>query len=416
MILLSRWILLPLLVLASGLSGQEGQAYITKLDANLVAGHVRLTWKDAVGFTGAKYEIWRSPNEIAKDSLPSAQLLSTVAAGVMQFDDLTVSAPSYYLVLLKDADGNRRNFFIPDRNKTTSALGPAAADPKAPATVSGLTVTLSGKTLQISFRSVPAEKKVSIYRTTIPVKSLTNLKDATLLGSTTGSKSPWVDSPPPGLDFYYSVVDASALASNTAGAFSSANTTEIAYGFPLVKVSEATQTAALSAALRPAIDQSLRPLPVPKLTFFNDPVTGQVMATQPATQSPAKVSPETEKVLSAWTKGVKVATIAFPAPRTLAEESAKGPTGNQKLLSQTVQAYFLQKDWKSSVDLLNQMLTLDLEAGLEARVHFYLGQSLAGQKSYRKAFLELLAARTMYRVEVQDMIDSLFTLLPSSKD
>ena len=416
MILLSRWILLPLLVLASGLSAQEGPAYITRLDATLVSGHVHLTWKDADGFTGAKYEVWRSAKEIVKDSFSSAQLLATVPAGVMQYDDLTVSTPAFYLVLLKDSEGARRSFFIPDRNKTTSALGPVPVDSKAPAIVSDLTVALSGKNLQLSFRSVPPEKKVAIYRTTSPVKSLTNLKDATLLGTTTGTKSPWVDTPPPGLDFYYSVVDASALANNTAGAFTSANTTELAYGFPLVKVSEATQSAALSASLRPAIDLSLRPLPVPKLTFFNDPVTGQAMASQPATQSPVKVNTETEKVLSAWTKGMKEVPIAFPAPRTLPEEIAKGPTGNQKLLSQAVQAYFLQKDWKSTVELLNQMLNLDLEARLEARAHFYLGQSLAAQKSYRLAFLELLSARTQYRTEVQDMIDSLFTLLPPSGD
>jgi hypothetical protein len=406
-----------LLLLAATLGAQEGPAYVTKLDVTASVGHVILTWKDADGYPGAKYEIWRSATELVRDSLPSAEQLGTVASGIMTFDDATSKAPSYYLVLLKDADGTRRSFYIPGRNKTSTAVAPGSLNPKATAMITNLNVTLSGKTLQVAFRALPAERKLNIYRTTVPVKSLADLKLATLLGQTTGAKPLWVDTPPPGLDFYYTVLDAVAFTEGAPDVLGPQNTTEFPAGFPLVKVATPDEsTTPLSEDLRPMIDASLRPLPLPRLSLVNDPVTGQALAMPTLATAPAaSLSESTEKVLSAWTRVTKPFK-PFPVALVLADEKSATATGSQKMLNQIIASYFLQKDWKTTVEQLSLLLKLELSAELESRVHFYLGQALAAQKSYRLAFLEILSVRNDYRFETTPMLDSLFTLLPSVQD
>ncbi|MEI8095009.1 MAG: hypothetical protein WCG80_12420 [Spirochaetales bacterium] len=399
---------------ATAVAAQESPAYVTKLDATVGVGHIQLTWKDADGWAGAKYEIWRSEKELVRDSLPSAKLVGTVDSGVMAFDDTTVTGPSFYLVLLKDTSGTRRSFYIPGRNKTSTALTPIAANPKATAVIRNLAVTLSGKNLLLAFQAIPADRKLNLYRTTTPVKSVADLKGATLLGQTTGTKSPWVDTPAPGLEFYYTVVDALAYTEGAADAFASQNTTDSAYGFALVAGAESAASTAIAADLRPVLDQSLRPLPLPLMSLSLDPVSGEPMARPPATlSSPLLLAPATEKVLSAWARGGKTTTLPLPLPVVLPEEKLKNLTGSPKLLAQVIQSYFLQKDWTSSSEQLALLAKLELSTEVAARVSFYRGQAYAMQKSYRLAFLEFLSAKDALPKETQPWLDSLFTLLPT---
>ncbi|HTH12921.1 MAG TPA: hypothetical protein VMB23_00900, partial [Spirochaetia bacterium] len=134
-------LIVALVALAGPLAAQDAAAYVSRLTAQPGPTSVLLTWKDAEGYDGAVYEVWRSEKEILKDSLPQAKLLATVKAGVEAYEDTTVTNPSFYLVLLKDANGNRKGYFIPFRNKTTTAVKPLGSGPAATATVKVGSVT-----------------------------------------------------------------------------------------------------------------------------------------------------------------------------------------------------------------------------------------------------------------------------------
>ena len=184
--------------------------YVTRLTAQPTAHSVILTWKDAV-FAGARYEIWRSAKEIVKDGLADATLLGTVASGVEAFEDTKAAGPSYYLVLLRDTAGNRQGYYVPYKNKTLDAVQPEGTE-TASARIRVGTVTYASSQVLVPFTAEPGDRKLVVFRRSAPITSVTDLKDATLLGNTTGAQSPFRDSPPPGLDFYYAILDAQAFA------------------------------------------------------------------------------------------------------------------------------------------------------------------------------------------------------------
>lgn len=404
-----------LLTLGFPLAAQDSPAYVSRLTAQAGPTSVLLTWKDAEGWTGVKYEVWRSEKEIVKDSLSQAKLLATVDAGVEAYEDTTVTAPAFYLVLLKDSNGTRRTFYVPYRNKTLTAVRPDGAAAKTTAKIKVGAVTYASPKVMISFTAYPPDRKLVVYRRAAPMKTAADLKDATLLGNTTGTQSPYRDEPAPGLEFYYAILDAQAYSDGKSDAFQAENVTDKPAGFPLVAVSD-QQTSELDAALRPGLD-STRTLPLPRLLVDSEPGSGSPLA-QPAYDpiQPAPLSPAVEAALRAWSKASSSRSAEVPGPIVLPEERSAAQTGAARYLVQIQKAYLEPKDWKGAETALVNVLKLSLDTKTEARARFYLGESLAYQKSYRKAFLEFLAARNAYPEEVSRFLEPLFMLLAEESD
>lgn len=410
-----------LIVLLAGLAGplvaQDAAAYVSRLTAQSGPTSVLLTWKDADGYPGAVYEVWRSDREILKDSLPQAKLLATVKPGVEAFEDTTVTGPSFYLVLLKDANGNRKGYFIPYRNKTTTAVKPAGTGLATTAKVKVGAVTYANPQVLIPFTAFPTDRKLVVFRRAAPITALADLKDATLLGNTTGAQAPFRDTPAPGLEFYYAILDAQAFADGKADAFQVDNTTDRPAGFPLVALPTDVQATTLDDALRPGVDRSTRSLPLPRLQVGTEPDSGAPLAQsayEPVQAQP--LDPKTAAVLKAWSKTVSTATPGLPAPVVLPEERSASQKGAAQYLVQIQQAYLGPKDWKGAQQALETLLKLSLDDRTEDRARFYLGEALAYQKNYRRAFVEFLSARDTYPAETTGFLEALFTLLEASSD
>lgn len=406
---------LSLVLLAASVSAQENAAYVTRLTAQAGPTSVLLTWKDAEGWPGAKYEVWRSEKEIVKDSLAQAKLLGVVDSGVEAYEDTTVSTDSFYLVLLKDADGTRRSFYVPYRNKTLTAVKPEAAA-QATARIKVGAVAYANPQVLIPFTAYPPEKKLVVFRRAAPIASMADLKDATLLGNTTGAQAPYKDTPAPGLEFYYAILDAQAFADGKPDAFQVDNTTDRPAGFPLVTVPVTQTGPSLDASLRPGID-STRALPLPRLLVETDPSSGMPLAStayEPVEALP--LPPEVAAVLKAWTKGGRLEVTVLPDPVVLPEERSAANTGAGRYLVQIQKAYLESKDWKGAIAALESVLKLELEPRVEARARFYRGEALAYLKQYRPAFLEFLAAREAYPEETTPFLEALFSLLGEVTD
>jgi hypothetical protein len=385
--------------------------YASRLTAQAGPQSVVLTWKDAVGFPGAKYEIWRSSKEIVKDGLSDAVLVGTVNAGVEAFEDKTITGPSFYLVLLRDAAGNRQGYYVPYKNKTLDAVQPQGAQ-TATVHVRVGAPTYARTQILIPFTASLSDRKLVVFRRAAPISGMADLKDATLLGNTTGDQAPFRDTPPPGLDFYYAILDAQAFADGKSDAFQPDSATDRGAGFPLVAVPDT----GIDASLRPGVANTSRALPVPLLQVESAPETGAPLApTGYEPIRPQPLDPETDSVLRQWAKSSS-APWGIPAPIVLPEERAAASDGAAKYLIQILHAYLEPKDWKGATDALRTVLKLTLDPRTEARARFYLGEALSYQKDYQNAFVEILSARDLYPNETRPFLDALLSLLGASKD
>jgi len=406
-----------LVPLALPLYAQDTAAYVSRLTAQPGPTSVLLTWKDAEGWAGAKYEIWRSDKEIVKDSLAQAKLLATVEAGKEAYEDITVTGPSYYLVLLKDTSGNRRSFYVPYRNKTLTAVKPEGAEAKATARIKVGSVGYAAPQVLVPFTAFPPDRKLVVFRRASPIMSLADLKDATQMGNTSGAQAPYRDTPAPGLEFYYAIVDAQAYADGKSDVFQPENTTDRPAGFPLVALPNDRPDTKLDAALRPDIDPSTRALPLPRLQFQSDPGSGSPVV-GPAYEpiQPQPLTPKAESALRNWTKASASGPLALPAPRILPEERSATQVGAGRYLVQIQKAYLEAKDWKGALAALEPVMKLSLEPRTLARARFYKAEALAFQKNYRGAFVEFLLAREEYPVETGEFLEALFSLLKQELD
>ncbi len=399
------------LVLAAYPAWSQDAPYATRLSAQSTPRSVVLTWKDAVGFPGARYEIWRSSKEITKDGLADAVLIGTVNSGVEAFEDTKVPGPSYYLVLLRDTAGNRQGYYVPYKNKTLDPVQPQGTEAAA-AHVRVGTVTYARTQVIVPFTADPPDRKLVVFRRAAPITAVADLKDATLLGNTTGAQAPFRDTPPPGIDFYYAILDAQAFADGKPEAFQPDNTTDRAAGFPLVALPDD----GIDSGLRPEVPSTARALPLPILQVESAPESGAPLV--PTGYEPIKAQPlppETAAVLRQWAKS-SASPLGLPDPVVLPEERAGARDGAARYLVQILHAYLEPKDWKGAADALRTVLKLTLDSRTEARARFYLGEALSYQKDYKNAFVEILSARDDYPSETRPFLDSLLSLLAATPD
>jgi|GEM_PF-2477788 len=406
-------VFLLLTLFAPGLWAQDSAAYVSRLTAQPGPQSVVLTWKDAEGFKGAHYEVWRLDKEIMKDNLSQAKLLATVAAGVEAYEDNTVLVPSFYLVLLKDASGARKSYFIPFRNKTTTAVKPGGVT-SAPARIQVGPVTYANPQVVVSFQAVPPDRKLLVFRRASAIADLAGLKDATMLGTTSGAQAPYRDTPPPGLEFYYAVVDAQAWADGRADVFQPVNATATPVGFPLVALPPAVADESLDSKLRPDLP-STRALPLPQLQVGTEPDSGAPLVSSAYQPVAARdLPPDADAALRRWSKASVAGGATLPAPVRLPEERAASEDGAGRYLVQIQAAYIDPKDWKGALAALETFLRLPLDDKTEARGRFYLGEVWANLQNYRQAFVEFLAARDSYPAETNPFLEALFSLLETS--
>lgn len=401
-----------LLIAAVPCAGQDSAPYVSKLKAMNDGKKILLTWKDAENAPGAVYEIFRSSIEIVKENFSSARSLGKVNTGIQQFEDLTSEGKVFYLVLMIDKSGKRMEVFLPYRNKTVTPLSITDELYSDTARIASLSAAPLGKQILVSFNSEPGDRKMVVFRSTSKIASLTDLKAAVMVGQIPGLQSPFRDSPPPGVDYYYTVLDAQAFAEGAADAFTPQNTLAQPVSLPLLTLTPQAQKDQLSADLRPTLDSRLRPLPLPQLIVEKDPVTGSNLPpTALVPQPPRPLSDQVQRVLTLISKGSEYGAKPLPDLVILPEEKVQNPQGQQKVLSQIILSYFAGKEWVAARQQLNVLQTQIIEEKTGARIHFYLGQCLANSKDFKQAVLEFLLAEKYYDSECSPFLDSLLSQL-----
>ncbi len=220
--------------------------------------------------------------------------------------------------------------------------------------------------------------------------------------------------PPPGLTFYYAIVDAQAFADSRADAFQADNATDSPAGFPLVALPQEVKDSSLDPALRPELDNSARALPLPLLQVEEAPDSGTPLVPSAYEPIPSQPLPEaTQDVPAQDRQRHRGRRHGHARSCGSSGRAVFAQTGAAKYLVEIQTAYLQPKDWKGAINALNTVLRLTLDDRTAARARFYLGESWGYLKNYREAFVDFLSARDSYPEETKPFLEALFSLLAS---
>jgi len=203
--------------------------------------------------------------------------------------------------------------------------------------------------------------------------------------------SPFVDSPVPGLSWYYTVVYEDEISSGNMGIKPGFNATVS----PVTISGEQT------------VERSLRPIPLPVMTLHNTMPEGLLITEIPG-QMP--LSGESSIILRD-TKMPAKAPLNLKRPRVFAVDLVAPTGGEESALFEIVTEFFTGFQWDAARAGLRHYLSQPRSAEIEARARFYLGQTMYYNGNYREALMEFLSFRNLNTAEANKWIDAVLSAM-----
>ncbi|MDR2049860.1 MAG: hypothetical protein LBP69_10445 [Treponema sp.] len=376
--------------------------FVSRLEAELKNGFIRLTWEDSRNVTGPVF-IYRSDTPFPVSPLPHAV---EVPYGAQSYVD-EAERPGVFHYFAVSSDEWGRKYMIPIPYTNTVSVTVGAGD-----TAFFLNGSREGagtlETAEKSIRSFRAEenngrivlsfegggKNAVLYRSTRPIRTGEDLLQAVIAGR--GSSSPFIDYPVPGIPYYYAVVFEEDMNSGLVLLSAGKNTT-----------AEPVTVRREREAAGPASGGRIRTIPLPSMN--TESARNGLAPDIPA-------SPLSEDALRAARAlaGPSSGTVSFREPGVFLEDIERGVSssgGENGRLSQIVQGSFSGRKWEEAGEELRRFLSLPRSAAVESRSRFYLGQVYYFTGKPREALFEFLSARTMYPNETNPWIDAVLARL-----
>jgi hypothetical protein len=372
---------------------------------------IRISWVDSPEARGPVY-IYRSARPF-RGSIPPNSRPVVVRYGEQSFiDDTDDMENLYYYVVASDTSGRRFDTILPQINSTNvnlAASPSAGASPPSSATaspeekpvqkiderqvvgVSNLRARQDGDRVIITFDIFGPRKNAVLYRSIQPLRQPYDLLNAVIVQS--GVTSPFVDSPVPGLSWYYAVIFEDEVAVGNVGIRVGGNATSSAVIIPDDGIME-----------RP-----LRPIPLPVMTTSNAMPEGYYLSERPGF---IPMSGQTQRMIET-SKVPPPSPPALKNPRVFAVDLQAPTGGEESALFQIVKEYFEKRDWEGSRLSLLQYLSLPRSKDVEARARFYLGQALYFTGDYKGALFEFLSIKSLHPIEANIWIDAILTAMVS---
>lgn len=363
---------------------------------------VRISWEDNSGIA-ASFLIYRSTKEIGSDNLAQASLVAEVKGTDNFYTDVPPASGTYfYAVLLKDMEGTVYEYFIPFRNKTIDGVSisndPSQAD--LAAELSNIKAVLNGRNVEVSALSSRTSRSVSLYRSSTPLKTAEDLGQAVLLSTVTGASLRFVDTPIPGVPYYYAAIDTVSLSEGNARVVAGQNVLLDPIEIPL-----ATQNL---AGIRLPPPRPVRAFPLPDLNQFMENTS------LPKNNNKAlegNLQDRINKVLalvSVQPRGTQLPAVKLlPSDRYRQDEVR----GNAASLRDILQAHFLRGEYAKSLEKLTKLSVLELSGETKIKTRYYLGLSKAMVGNTREAVLDLLVVRAELGEYVEPWLNSLLSQL-----
>ena len=377
----------------------EFAPYVTQINIEARQNLIRITWLDSTDARGPVY-IFRSARPFS-GSIPANIRPVVINYGEQYYiDDADDMENLYYFIAASEVTGYRYDIIIPRVN--SASVVPASYDegsyvvldslyPVPAQSVEGiynLRAFQDGERAVISFDLSKPQGGAILYRSTQPIQKPQDLLNAIIVQS--GIVSPFVDFPVPGISWYYAVIFEDEIASGNMGIKPGINAT----------------VSAVTIYSDNNIERSLRPIPLPILTFRDIPEGFFI----PEIRSAAVLSAQAQQMLQGTPMPQK-APLTLKHPRVFVVDLYAPSSGEESALFQIVMEYFVKFEWETACVSLQHYLSLPRSKDIEARARFYLGQTLYYTASYREALMEFLAFRSQYPDEANEWINAVLSAM-----
>lgn len=362
--------------------------FVSRLRVAIRDPQVRITWRDSVDLEGGQYRIFRHTSEIDQNTIDAAEEITTIEPGVETYLDTPLEEGEYYYAVLAENDqGELYRIFVPFRNKTIRPVSVTNLETEEDlaATIYDIQARIQDNAVFVRFDASRNGRTLSVYRSTIPFSTITDITDATLLDQFESSTRRFVDYPVPEVEYYYAVFDATLVERGTIS----------------IQPGENALAAPIRIALGDNRDVSIdvprvtkRPAPLPMLQFASG-ITGSqspAMRELPRGVRAQPVSSETRRAIDGLLAHAPETRRFSPDPDILPEDRAPDLEGAHATLAQVLDHEFSTGNYGRTVTLLENLLELPLSLEMEQRVRYYLGQALYFDGRRESAFLEFLSA------------------------
>ena len=399
--------LLVLYLSVAAFAQQSMPPFISRLTAKVENASIRLTWQDSAESV-KRYLVYRHDREITNDNFDSAVFVGTALQGEMVFiDSPPDDTPYYYLVLAADDDGDPMPVYIPFRNKTTTsaAVDADAIDAAKPVEITGLTASVSGEKVVLSYASSSTKRDVVIYRGIRPILDTEDLLDSVQVATVKSSEGEFMDEPVPGIEYYYALFDTEELRIGI-HEFNLADNVMI----EPVRIPSTLSTAG------PIGQSTIRSKPLPFLLLSTKLETGErLTGTRSSLDiTPSPLSPDAMQAIESLLPTPLQRINPFSEPVLLPGD---GPVigEDSSVIARAVTPLFESEDWNGARNALESFIRTRRADETIHRARFYIGQTYYFEARYREAFIQFLYASESYYSESQPWMDSVLFLLRSSE-
>ena len=382
--------------------------FVSRLKAKAVESGIKLTWKDSKDVKGTNL-IYRLDKEIRNSNISIAKLIAKVKQGIESYMDYPVTVKKYYYaVLIEDKKGKIYKLLIPFRNKTTTGVAVKfiATEEQRAAKITNLQASVNNDYVLVCFDTSAPKRDLLLFRNTSPFTSAEDLLHSNSPVTISGTEKSYQDYPVPGIGYYYALLDAGLFKIGKIELKAGENTTVNPVMIPL-----GVKRAGLPEKPR------IRPLPLPYLLISSSIDTGAELSPSSPFAFPKyqKLQPAAQKAVNELISSIKLKPPAPKSVKILNSEKQKSKAGEEYTLYTIVVNYLQKRNFYKTEKLLNNFLSIYHSKEVEARAHFYLGQSYYFTGRYKNAFLEFLMAEDFYYEDVQNWLNAVFNVLITSQ-
>lgn len=398
-----------LLLFAGVLSSEEIFApFVSGLSTKVQDNKILLSWRAAPAAIDA-YVIFRSDTPIDSSSFNRAVELATVEGTQLNYTDTPPDTSGYfYAVLGKSADGTLYKLFIPYRNVILQAraVETTLAPEHAATEISGISASRAGDTVEIRFRSSKPNRPVLLFRSNRPIRTESDLLEASALGTLTGNQELYVDYPLGGIPYYYAAFDADMARAGSYPMVPDENVLTSPVSVPITRLQVRKNT------------PSSRITPLPYLLISSTVFSGENLERSfNYTSQPADLD---EAILEIW-KNISKKTgsneSVFQAkPVLLSFEQAESLQGEEQRLAGIVRDAFgspnsSAQNWKSVEEDLKAFLNVRHSDSVKDRAEFYLGQVQFFRGDYHNSLFNFLLSGDSLYTESREWIEHIYPYL-----
>ena len=392
-----------LLLLAVGTNlfaqGRNNTPYVSDIKIESRNNLIRLTWTDSPDARGPVY-IYRAARPFS-GSVPANIRPVIVRYGEQYYiDDSDDMQNLFYFIAASDISGRRYDVILPRINSASlipdsdtlppiMLSSPELMQEEYTDGIYNIRANQDGDKVIITFEMASPRKNAILYRSTHPVRQPQDLLNAVIVQSRV--RSPFTDSPVPGLSWYYAIVYEDEISSGNIRIINGVNSTVSA----VTIFSDQNQ------------ERSLRPIPLPMLTLHNA-ISESFFITEIPYQIPLSI--ESADMLRDARMPQKK-PLDLKNPRVFSVDLVAPTGGEDSALFQIVMECFVKFDWESAGIRLQHYLSLPRSRDIEARARFYYAQSLYYTGSYRESLMEFLTFRSLYPDEANAWIEAVLTAM-----